>query len=40
MFLFLGHFVYLVSCAGFPFVGAVLVLFVAIVWFALGEGLI
>ena len=34
-FCFLGHFVYLVCCAGFPFVGAVLVLFVAIVWFAL-----
>ena len=34
-FCFLMHFVYLVCCAGFPFVGAVLVLFVAIVWFAL-----
>ena len=29
------HFVYLVCCAGFPFVDTVLVLFVAIVWFAL-----
>ena len=34
-FCFLGHFVYLVCCAGFPFVGAVLIVFVAIVWFAL-----
>ena len=34
-FCFLGHFVYLVCCAGFPFVGAVLIGFVAIVWFAL-----
>ena len=34
-FCFLLYFVYLVCCVGFPFVGAVLVTFVVIVWFAL-----